>query len=79
MHDPLVLGLGEALGDLADDVEPLGRADLPDLHAGIAPDQIAEHALVVRGKVLHKHKGHIGIGIGGHGGEKGFEGRQPPG
>ena len=53
--------------------------DLEDLHAGVAPDEVGEDALVVRGQVLHQHKGHAGIGVGGHAGKEGLEGRQPPG
>jgi len=34
---------------------------------------------VVRGQVLHQNKGHPGIGVGGHAGEEGLEGRQPAG
>lgn len=33
---------------------------------------------MVRGQVLHQHKGHARIGDGGHGGKEGLEGRQPP-
>ena len=53
--------------------------DLEDLHAGVAPDEVGEDALVVRGQVLHQDKGHAGIGVGGHAGKEGLEGRQPPG
>jgi hypothetical protein len=53
--------------------------DLEDLHAGVAPDEVAEDALVVRRQVLHQHKGHARIGVGGHAGEEGLERRQPPG
>ena len=53
--------------------------DLEDLHAGVAPDQVGQDALVVRGQVLHQDKGHAGIGVGGHAGEEGLERRQPPG
>jgi len=53
--------------------------DLEDLHAGVAPDEIGEDALVVRGQVLHQHKGHTGIDVGGHGGKEGLECLQPPG
>lgn len=34
---------------------------------------------MVRGQVLHQNKGHPGIGVGGHAGEEGLEGRQPAG
>ncbi len=56
---------------------PVG--DLEDLHAGIVLDQLGQDALVVRGQMLHQDKGHAGIGIGGHAGEKGLERRQPSG
>ena len=53
--------------------------DLVNLHPRIAPDQVGEDALVVRGQVLHQDKGHAGIGVGGHAGKERLEGRQPPG
>ena len=53
--------------------------DLKDLHAGIAPDEVGEDALVVRGQMLHQDKGHARIDVGRHAGKKGFEGRQPTG
>ena len=52
---------------------------LEDLHAGVAPDQVGEDALVVRGQMLHQHKGHAGIGVGRHAGEERLKRRQPPG
>ena len=53
--------------------------DLEDLHAGVAPDEVGEDALVVRGQMLHQHKGHTRIGVFGHAGKEGFKGCQPPG
>jgi hypothetical protein len=44
--------------------------DLEDLHAGVAPDQVGEDALVVRGQMLHQYEGHAGIGVRRHAGEK---------
>jgi hypothetical protein len=32
---------------------------------------------VVRGKVLHEHEGHAGLGVGRHGREEGFERGKP--
>ena len=51
--------------------------DLGYLHSRVAPDQLAEDALVVGGQVLHQHEGHAGIGVGGHAREEGLEGGQP--
>ena len=53
--------------------------NLIDLHAGIAFDQVAQDALVVRGQVLHQDEGHVDLAVGGHGGKKGLERRQPTG
>ena len=50
-----------------------------DLHAGIAPDQIGEDALVIRRQMLHQHKGHARILIGWHAGKEGLKSRQTTG
>ncbi len=65
------------VGAVGPDLHPV--LDLEDLHPGVALDQVGEDALVVRGQVLHQDKGHAGIDVGGHGGEEGLKGRQPPG
>ena len=52
---------------------------LKHLHAGAALDQFGEQALVVGVKVLHQHKGHAGLDIAGHAGEKCLDGRQAAG
>jgi len=49
---------------------------LEDLHAGIAPNQIGKKAFVIRGQMLHQHKGHARIDLGGHPREKGLKGPQ---
>jgi hypothetical protein len=66
-----------------DDVGAVGLDRHPvlnfvNLHPGIAPDQLGEDALMVRGQVLHQDKGHAGIGVGGHGGKERLKRRQPP-
>ena len=53
--------------------------NLENLHAGIAPDQLREHAFVIRGKMLHQNKGHARISVGGHAGKEGFKCSQPSG
>nr|WP_255604410.1 hypothetical protein [Oscillochloris sp. ZM17-4] len=53
--------------------------DLEDLHAGVAPDQLAEDALVVGGEVLNEDEGHVRRGRLGHSGEERLEGGQPAG
>ena len=53
--------------------------DLEHLHAGVALDQVGEDALVVGGQVLHQHERHAALGVGGHAGEEGLEGREPSG
>jgi hypothetical protein len=52
---------------------------LEDLHLGVTPDQLGENAFVIPSQMLHKNKGHARIVVGGHGGEKSFERRQPSG
>lgn len=39
----------------------------------------AEHAFVVGGQMLHQHKGHARVPVGGQAGEKRLEGSQPTG
>ena len=51
---------------------------LEDLHPGVAPDQVGEDALVVRGQVLDQDEGHPRVPVGGHGGKKRLEGGQSP-
>ena len=53
--------------------------DLEDLHAGIAPDQFGENALVVRRQMLDQHEGHPRVDVGRHAREKGLERRQTTG
>ncbi len=53
--------------------------DLGHLHVRVAPDEVGEDAFVIRGQVLHQHKGHAGIDVDGHIGEESFEGRQSAG
>ena len=36
------------------------------LHAGVAPDQIGQDALVVRRQVLNQDEGHARVGVGRH-------------
>jgi len=67
-----------------DDVNAVGGhrhavLDLEDPHTAVAPDQVGEDALVVRIQVLHQDKGHARIGVGGHAGKEGLEGRQSTG
>ena len=52
---------------------------LKHLHAGVALDQLDQHAFVVGRQVLHQHKGHAGFYIGRHAGEKGFKGGKTAG
>ena len=52
--------------------------DLVDLHAGVAFDQVAENALVVRGEVLHQDKGHAGLVVGGKAEKKASNAASPP-
>ena len=49
---------------------------LKDAHAGVAPDELRQEALVIRGQVLDQHKGHAGIRLGGHAREEGFKSPQ---
>jgi hypothetical protein len=65
------------VGAVGLDLHPV--LNLEDLHAGVAPDEVGQDALVVRGQVLHQHKGHARIGVGGHTGKEGLERPQPPG
>lgn len=51
--------------------------DFKDLHPGVTPDEFRQEAFVIRGQVLHQHKGHARIGGGGHPGEKDFKRHQP--
>jgi hypothetical protein len=53
--------------------------DLKDLHTRVSPDQVGQNALVIRGQVLHQHKGHTRVSVCGHAGEEGLKGRQTPG
>ena len=65
------------VGAVGSDRHPV--LDLEDLHLGVAPDQVGEDALVRGGQVLDEDEGHVAVGVGGHGGEEGFKGRQPSG
>ena len=52
---------------------------LKHLHAGVALDQRRQNALVVRRQMLNQHKGHAGVGGGGHAREKRLKRRQTTG
>ena len=65
-----------------DDVGAVGLDHHPiphfeDIHAGVAPDELRQEALVIGGQVLDQYKGHAGIRLGGHAREEGFKSTQP--
>ena len=47
--------------------------DFEHLHAGVAPDQVGEDALVIGREVLHQHESHARVDFGRHAGEEGLE------
>ena len=49
------------------------------LHAGVAANQVGQHAFVVGRKVLHQHKGHARVPVGGHAGKESLKRRQATG
>jgi hypothetical protein len=49
---------------------------LEHLHARVAPHELREQALVVRGQVLHQHERHVDFGARGHRAKEGFERRE---
>jgi len=50
--------------------------DLEDFQVCVVLHQLSQNAFVVRGEMLHQHKGHARIHAGGQTGEEGFKGSQ---
>ena len=66
-----------------DDVRTVGLDahpvfDLEDFHAGVALDQFAEDALVIRRKVLHQYEGHAALAVAGMAEKKASKAASPP-